>query len=69
MDDFLQEGERPAGGTFEVGTRGAGRPAPRCARSTSSAARSPIMTQGAIVLPVVTAGMTEASATRKPRTP
>ncbi len=34
-----------------------------------SAQRSPIMMLGALVLPEVTAGMTEASATRRPSTP
>src|SRR6185437_13404313 len=37
--------------------------------SRKSAQRSPIMMLGAFVLPEVTAGMTEASATRSPSTP
>src|SRR5215211_477301 len=36
---------------------------------TKSATRSPIMIAGAFVLPVVTIGITEASATRSPSTP
>jgi hypothetical protein len=38
-------------------------------RRRKSAQRSPIMMVGALVLPEVTAGMTEASATRRPSTP
>src|SRR5262249_61727147 len=37
--------------------------------SSRSDARSPIMSVGAFVLPVVTNGITEASATRRPSTP
>ena len=49
------------------------RPAARLSRpgypNRKSAQRSPIMMLGAFVLPEVTAGMTEASATRRPSTP
>jgi hypothetical protein len=42
---------------------------PRYRVSRKSAQRSPIMMVAALVLPDVTAGMTEASATRSPGTP
>ena len=37
--------------------------------AAKSAARSPIMIAGALVLPEITVGITEASATRRPSTP
>jgi len=40
-----------------------------CACRIISAARSPMIAQGAWVLPVVTRGMIEPSATRRPATP
>src|SRR5258707_5983792 len=40
-----------------------------CSLRRTSAARSPMMTQGAMVLPVVTRGMIEPSATRRWVTP
>ena len=38
-------------------------------RSIIAAARAPIIIDGALVLPVVTDGMIDASATRRPSTP
>ena len=42
---------------------------PQASASRNSAARSPIMIDGAFVLPVVTIGMIDASATRRPSMP
>src|SRR5688500_2605545 len=44
-------------------------PSSPCASEIMSAARSPITTQGAMVLPTVILGMIDASATRSPSTP
>src|SRR5690606_18039044 len=52
--------------TLWAACRGCKRP---CSRRMRSAARSPITTHGAIVLPVVIFGMIDASATRSPSMP